>query len=331
MDFEPPFQVSYKTLLKKATKSDNEIFLVEEYCELPLINLSRLSSGQQLERERCMNEIADAASRLGFFQIINHGIPKEVLRSISYEQKNVFHQPFQKKVKDNFLNLSANSYRWGNPKATCLRQFSWSEAFHISITEIPRMTTEYKSLRLAIEKFAKAVASIAKILAEILSTKLGIRSCSYFQDNCPAGSSYVRLNRYPPCPYSSKVYGLIPHTDSDFLTLVYQDMVGGLQLFNHGAWFSVKPNPDALIVNIGDLFQAMSNCVYRSTKHRVVGNTQTERFSVAYFYCPSNDAIIQSFTKPAVYRNFTFSEYKLQNQTDVQENGDKIGLSKFLL
>lgn len=47
----------------------------------------------------------------------------------------------------------------------------------------------------------------------------------------------------------------MPHTDSDFLTILHQDQVGGLQLVKDGKWISVKPNPKALIINIGDLFQ----------------------------------------------------------------------------
>lgn len=47
----------------------------------------------------------------------------------------------------------------------------------------------------------------------------------------------------------------MPHTDSDFLTILHQDQVGGLQLVKDGKWISVKPNPEALIINIGDLFQ----------------------------------------------------------------------------
>lgn len=77
--------------------------------------------------------------------------------------------------------------------------------------------------------------------------------------------------------------------------------------------------------------QAMSSCEYRSIKHRVIASSKSERFSVAYFYCPSNDAIIQSLSKPAVYRQFTLREYKLQTKIDVQETGDKIGLPRFLL
>lgn len=98
------------------------------------------------------------------------------------------------------------------------------------------------------------MAGLAKSLAEILAQYVGVRS-SYFQENCPATGSYLRLNRYPPCPYSSKVFGLIPHTDTDFLTILYQDQVGGLQLFKDGRWFAVRPDPDALIINIGDFFQ----------------------------------------------------------------------------
>ncbi|KAJ0983171.1 hypothetical protein J5N97_011426 [Dioscorea zingiberensis] len=82
----------------------------------------------------------------------------------------------------------------------------------------------------------------------------------------------------------------------------YQDQVGGLQLMKDGRWITVKPNPSALVVNIGDLFQAWSNGVYKSVEHRVISNPNQERFSVAYFMCPSYDSIIQSQAETAIYR-----------------------------
>ena len=79
------------------------------------------------------------------------------------------------------------------------------------------------------------------------------------------------------------------------------------------------------------ILQALSNGIYKSIKHRVVAS-QAERFSAAYFYCPTNDAIIESLTEePPIYRHFTFREYQRQNQKDVQDIGDKIGLKRFLL
>jgi len=141
---EPPFRETYKTLLHKSDGEEDEdenILMVEE-CDLPLIDLSQLN----VERDKCIKQIAQAAREWGFFQVVNHGVSQEVLHILQDEQKKVFHLPFQKKIEDNFLNLSANSYRWGNSKATYLRQVPWSEALHLSLTDISRMD-ECKRLR----------------------------------------------------------------------------------------------------------------------------------------------------------------------------------------
>lgn len=103
-------------------------------------------------------------------------------------------------------------------------------------------------------QFTATVSDLAQKLAEILSEKMGDKS-TFFVENCLPSTCYLRMNRYPPCPLYYDVFGLMPHTDSDFLTVLHQDQVGGLQLVKDGKWIAVKPNPDALIVNIGDLFQ----------------------------------------------------------------------------
>lgn len=110
------------------------------------------------------------------------------------------------------------------------------------------------------EPFAAKVAILAQKLAEILAEKLGHKS-SFYQESCLPSTCYLRLNRYPPCPVPSDIYGLIPHTDSDFLTILHQDQVGGLQLVKDGQWIAVKPYPEALVINIGDLFQ-VANFIY---------------------------------------------------------------------
>nr|GEV70741.1 gibberellin 2-beta-dioxygenase 8 [Tanacetum cinerariifolium] len=179
----------------------------------------------------------------------------------------------------------------------------------------------------AMEQFATMVSDLAENLAEILAEQLGHKS-DFFRKNCLPSTCYVRMNRYPPCPISSQVYGLMPHTDSDFITILYQDQIGGLQLVKHGKWIAVKPNKDALIINIGDLFQAWSNDVYKSIEHRVVANTQSARFSTAYFFCPSYDTMIQSCVENSVYRTFSFREFRQQVRDDVKRLGYKIGLPR---
>lgn len=104
------------------------------------------------------------------------------------------------------------------------------------------------------EEFAAAMSNLAKVLATVLVNNLGNQK-EALEDICESSSCFLRLNRYPACPFSPDMFGLVPHTDSDFLTILCQDQVGGLQLMKDSKWVAVKPNPDALIVNIGDLFQ----------------------------------------------------------------------------
>lgn len=76
--------------------------------------------------------------------------------------------------------------------------------------------------------------------------------------------------------------------------------------------------------------QAWSNDVYKSVEHRVVTNSKVERFSIAYFLCPSSDTVIQSNCEPGVYRRFSFKEFRNQVQEDVRNHGYKIGLPRFV-
>ncbi|CAO2842606.1 unnamed protein product [Amaranthus hypochondriacus] len=335
---DPPFEETYKRLFQKhnVAPTTHTTTTVEER-DLPLIDLAQLEGKEEEKREKCKREIAKASREWGFFLVVNHGIPPHILEEMTKEQVKVFREPFYKKKADNCMNLrlSSGSYRWGAPTATCLAQLSWSEAFHIPLTDICNTSPNIvatTNLCWTVKQFATTVSELANKLAKILAENLGDgKKVSFIEEKCVPNSCYVRMNRYPPCPKYANVMGLMPHTDSDFLTILYQDQVGGLQLIKDGNWISVKPNPHTLIVNIGDLFQAWSNGVYKSVVHRVVANPKRERFSTAYFMCPSGDAIIQSYKKPSKYRNFSFNEYRQQVQEDVKKFGHKIGLSRFLV
>ncbi|MCL7049445.1 hypothetical protein MKW94_024677 [Papaver nudicaule] len=245
-------------------------------CELPLIDLGGLMSGEQRKKAKCVADIAKASSEWGFFQVVNHGISRELLEEMRREQMKVFQMP------------------------------------------------------VVMENFAAAMAKLARLLAGVLAENLG-HPQSAFDKICSDNTCFLRLNRYPKCEISPEMIGLIPHTDSDFLTILYQDQVGGLQLMKDSKWVAVKPHREALIVNIGDLFQAWSNNKYKSVEHKVMANTKMERYSIAYFLCPSYDSMIGSCKEPSLYKKFTFGEFRKQVQEDVKRTGQKVGLTRFLL
>ncbi|XP_011030850.1 PREDICTED: gibberellin 2-beta-dioxygenase 8-like [Populus euphratica] len=328
---DPPFEEKYKSLFNNDTliSKDEDYIIMSDYeeHELPTIDLHRLTLSFS-EGEQCVKEIRQAAREWGFFQVVNHGIPQEILERIQLEQRKLFHHPFSKKAEENVLNLPG--YTWSNPTATCLRQLPWLEVFHIPLTDLSKISGEYRILRESIEAYTATAEKLAKHLSEILAENLGVSS-TFFQENCLPETSYLRMNRYPPCPFSSEVLGALPHTDSCFVNVLNQDQIGGLQLWMNGKWISVKPNPKALIINIGDLFQVVSNDVYKSIRHRVLASKQAERFSLAYLYCPRKDSVIESGMKPSMYRKFSFGELMEQNARDVKETGNKGGIPRFLV
>ncbi|KAH1205257.1 2-oxoglutarate-Fe(II) type oxidoreductase hxnY [Glycine max] len=93
------------------------------------------------------------------------------------------------------------------------------------------------------------------------------------------------------------LYGAGAHTDYGLITLLATDDVSGLQICKDRdakpqKWEDVAPLKGAFIVNLGDMLERWSNCVFKSTLHRVLGNGQG-RYSIAYFLEPSHDCLVE--------------------------------------
>ncbi|OEL29488.1 Gibberellin 2-beta-dioxygenase 8 [Dichanthelium oligosanthes] len=346
---EPPLAESYLDLLRRsggiitalpAEGCAGGAAAVQER-ELPLIDLECLMTsdrrgsgggGAREARAACAGAMARAASEWGFFQVTGHGVSRALLERLRAEQARLFRLPFEAKAGAGLLN---GSYRWGAPTATSLRHLSWSEAFHVPLASISGSACDFGELgSLRYHEVADAMSRVAKTVAVALAGSLlqqgHTAAAEAFPAGCDETTCFLRLNRYPACPFAPDTFGLVPHTDSDFLTVLCQDQVGGLQLMKDARWVAVKPHPDALIVNIGDLFQAWSNNRYKSVEHKVVANAKAERFSAAYFLCPSYDSPVGTCGEPSPYRSFTFGEYRMKVQEDVKRTGRKIGLPNFL-
>lgn len=68
----------------------------------------------------------------------------------------------------------------------------------------------------------------------------------------------LRVNYYPTCSIPDQVLGISPHSDTSILTILMQDDdVTGLQIKHSGEWVPVKPIPNALVVNIGDVIEVI--------------------------------------------------------------------------
>ena len=64
---------------------------------------------------------------------------------------------------------------------------------------------------------------------------------------------------YPKTPVGG--VGVGEHTDQGFLTILNQDMVGGLEVKVDGKWIKVVPEKGTLVINIGDMMEKFTNKV----------------------------------------------------------------------
>ncbi|KAF8049673.1 hypothetical protein N665_2151s0001 [Sinapis alba] len=133
-------------------------------------------------------------------------------------------------------------------------------------------------------EYSKEVMKFAELVFELLSEALGL-SPNHLKDiGCTKGFCML-CHCYPPCPEPDRTLGAAQHTDRTFLTILLQDDIGGLQAVHDGYYIDVPVNPDAIIVNIGDLLQLVTNDKFVSVEHRVMANgSKQPRIAVSSFF-----------------------------------------------
>ncbi|XP_076904440.1 protein SRG1-like [Bidens hawaiensis] len=256
---------------------------------VPIIDLHCLLEGSCAE----LDKLHAASKERGFFHVINHGISESLLEDFKREVLNLFKLPMEEKLK--LWQEEDNPEGFGQLFVMSEEQkLDWSDMFYI--TTLPHNLRQLQIfqklpliLREKLEGYSIEMKRVAMTILSQMAKALGIEKeemSELFHD----GFQSVRMNYYPPCPQPKRALGFSPHSDADALTILYQlNETVGLQIRKDGKWVTVAPRPDALVVNIGDIMEIVSNGVYKSIEHQAIVNSNIERMSVATFYVSNMD------------------------------------------
>ncbi|KAI3442286.1 Fe2OG dioxygenase domain-containing protein [Psidium guajava] len=283
---------------------------------VPIIDLAKLSADQTAD-DRESQKLHEACKDLGLFQLVNHGIGPSLLEDLRHEIEEFFKLPLSEKTK--FAVRSGEVEGYGSaPRSE--GKLDWGDRFFMIVNPVakrrPHLFPELPlSLRNTLDSYVKETQNLAMQLLCLISKFLDMDANEMkglFED----GFQTMRMTYYPPCPQPELVVGLTPHSDATGITILHQiNGVDGFQIKKDGVWTPIHILPHALVVNVGDTMEILSNGLYNSIEHRATVNSTTERISIAMFFNPKLDSEIgpiQSQTttdSPALFKTIKMEKY----------------------
>lgn len=260
--------------------------------DIPVIDLSRLSSSSATtETDEELMKLQQALRSWGCFQAINHGIEFCLLDELRENGRQFLKLPMKEKQK--YARAANEIEGYGNDMVLYENQtLDWTDRIYLLVSPEDGRKLQYwpenpKSFREVLEEYTRRLKMTVETLLKSMAKTLKLPEISFLNQYGERPVMYTRYNFYPPCPRPDLVHGVKPHADGSAITILLQDEeVEGLQFLKDNQWFRVPITPHALIVNVGDQIEVMSNGIFKSPLHRAVTNSEKERITVATFCSP---------------------------------------------
>lgn len=285
-------------------------------------------------KERLVHQIRDSCLYNGFFQIKNHRIPLEQQNGAMDCAKKLFALDVSEKEK-----VSKDNNTWNRGYEMLRSQIleegtqpELKEGFYIGddisrdhpyfidkkLNSGPNQWPEILGEEFAQKTMAyyKSTVNLAADLLKVLALSLDLKE-GYFADFMDGAVATMRLLHYPPQPADADEKlsrGIGAHTDFGAITILLQDEVDGLQVWDKhsSSWIDVslsacfpstwqsadvkcqvEPTPGALVINLGNLMSRWTNEKYKSNVHRVINKSGRERYSIPLFVSGNPDYVVE--------------------------------------
>ena len=308
---------------------------------IPVIDLGPYLAGAAAAIDRTAEELHFALTEIGFYFIVNHGVPLKQIDAV-FRQAARFHAmplPNKMRVKLDKHNVGYLPMRGDTLRTSTVEtvtKANVNEAFFVA-RDLPsnhpevmadrrfrsanRWPTGLPGFREAIVAYCETVEQLARKLVRLYARALRL-PLEYFDQPFREPQYKLRMTHYPNrTDLAEGEFGIAPHTDTSFLTLLAPNEVPGLSIRTQsGKWIEAPAVPGAFVVNGGQLLQRWTNDYFLATPHRAVNRSGDERYALAFF-CDSNIdwpvAAVPTCVgpdKPPKYPTTYYTEYMIRYQ-----------------
>ena len=268
-------------------------------------------------KKQLVDNVRNCCLYNGFFQITGHNVPLDLQERVLACSKRFFALPLAEKQK---ISKDNNSYNRGYEllRSQILEagtepelkeglyigdEISETHPYYVQKklnsgpNQWPEHIADLDEFKSTTMEYYRATCALAKDVFKVMAQTLDLPS-DHFEKFCSGSVANVRFLHYPPQPADSDsklARGIGAHTDFGTITLLLQDEVDGLQVYDKktDTWLGVTPIRGAYVVNLGNLFQRWTNDRYKSNLHRVINKSGEERYSIPLFFNGDPDFVCE--------------------------------------
>ncbi|MEV7816136.1 2-oxoglutarate and iron-dependent oxygenase domain-containing protein [Streptomyces flaveolus] len=296
---------------------------------IPVVDLDAWRTGSADERHTMAEALDQGLRETGMFLLRGHGVPREAMSRLRAQAREFFMLP--REVKARYAITAPYDSGWlemhpgggvgvpraedEEPTAPDLHESFYAGSAHRTGDEVTdrycypgnRWPAEVPGLRQATEAYTGHMLRVAHHVNTVFAQVLGLPED--FFTRCARRATWTQnASLYP----SLRSVGAVapgqlrngPHTDlGTFTVLSRQRGVGGLQAWNEtDGWFAPPYDPDALVVNLGDLMEIWTDGRWRALRHRVLAPSPSapdeELLSLVFFYESDPDTLVEPLAPP---------------------------------
>ncbi|MED6192324.1 Gibberellin 2-beta-dioxygenase [Stylosanthes scabra] len=267
----------------------------------------------------------------GFFKIINHGVPFDLIADLENHALNFFNHPHSSVKHMHMAAPPHDPFGYGsnrigsNGDVGCVEYLLLNTNPHLISPNSLLILHQIPMLfRCVLEEYIGEMKKMCCEVLEVMAEGLGIVEKNALSKvvGGEKNDSCFRLNHYPAATTTEAaeekmLVGFGEHTDPQIISVLRSNNTSGLQIcLNDGTWVSIPPDPSSFFINVGDSLQVMTNGRFKSVKHRVLAESKKTRVSMIYF---GGAALSEKITplkslvskdEESLYKEFTWLEYK---------------------
>ena len=306
---------------------------------IPILEVSDFLAGVPGARERLAAELRQALEQVGFYYIHGHGVSQALIDDVFAQCARFHARPLAEKMairgnEHNVGYMPVNGYVSRSSRVEKATRPNFVEAFFLKRDLPPDHPDVVAGVRYrcanpwpeadALPGFRETVAAYLDAMEHLCKRMLPLYAAAldldpdYFRDAFAEPQYTLRMSHYPPGEQGDgDQYGLAPHTDSSFLTMLPQSELPGLSIcMPSGEWTDAPVVPGTFLVNSGDMLRRWTNHRFLSTPHRVVNrNAGRDRYAIPFFFDATHNFPMaclpscQGPDNPPRYEPTTYGEY----------------------